>query len=117
MAYTNAYLERHLEVDCEENDATYRLIFAYQETKRNGWETIVIRDLGFPCDAMDMVEAMDLLEVNDVIIADESTALMSYLTRLIACGWKVVGTSTVKRDVHYTFGYNGEINGLHLKRR
>lgn len=115
MAYTNEFLEKPMDYASEVNYAIRHLRCAYRDTKANGWEVLVIRDIGFAEDAVDMVNAMKLFHVDDVLVTDRSTAVMAYLTTLVENGWRVVGTSTVKANDGYTFGYHAEIKGLHMK--
>ena len=104
--YSNSQIERllnHFENSSHrpENNGQVYALNGYLRSKLDGESDYIVRDIGFVEDIPDFIAFLDMFEIREFILADNSTALMEILCYFLSAGWYVTDRYS-KQEAHST---------------
>lgn len=98
-------IEKAVKNELEVSAGEYLILTSYDRTiNKLDAEHLVIKDIVWECDQQDMIDTLRKFNIEKVIIADSSSALMGLMHFLIDEGCVIEGTTIVNEKEDMRFG-------------
>lgn len=95
---TNIYLEELIATEAEYKRGEINLLRAYTESKRRGYEELVLTEICWEQDHADLIDLIRKAKLNTFLIADGSSALLETLHTFIEEGFLITGAKMMTRQ-------------------
>ena len=92
------------------SDGSWQALRSYLCTNDRDYSTFTVEDAPWDRDFADFIQTVEDAGITEFILADESTALMRTLHRLLTAGWIIADTSTQPQK------YGEDKQGLRIKK-
>ena len=95
---TNLHLEKLIATDAEYTRGETNLLRAYTESKRRGYEELVLTEICWEQEREDLIALIRKAKLKTFLIADSSSALLETLHTFIEAGFLITGARMLTRQ-------------------
>jgi len=95
---TNLHLEKLIATEAEYKRGEINLLRAYTESKRKGYEEVVLTEICWEQDHVDLIAIIREAELKTFLIADGTSALLETLHAFIEAGFLITAARMMTRQ-------------------